>query len=149
MVSEKSRRIIEIILILLTLIPFLLLGISMSVFVAASPTINFENSAAMIHDLANACITISSIILATILAITAILINRKSAKSLTIWLINTCSLPIFGIIFGLISLFYSYIEGFFQYAKTTLVLSIMFTILGILAIYIVLERKTDQLLGGE
>jgi hypothetical protein len=105
---------------------------------------NFSETAStfeMIRSLDNACITVSSVILATILAMMAIIIT-KVPKIDIYRLLDVSSLPFFGIVTGLFSLYLSYFD--FSSSKFLLAFTMEFTIGGIFALYLILTLKKKQ-----
>jgi NADH:ubiquinone oxidoreductase subunit 6 (subunit J) len=95
----------------------------------------------MIRNLDNACITISSIILAAILAIMTILITKDPKLSGDQFL-DISSIPFFAIVCSLFSLYLTYFD--FNNAKLLLALSMEFTIGGIFALYFILTFKREK-----
>jgi len=95
----------------------------------------------MIRSLDNSCITILSIILATILAMMAIIIT-KVPKVDIYRLLDISAIPFFGIVTGLFSLYTSYFD--FGTSKILLAATMEFTIGSIFALYVILTLKRKQ-----
>jgi len=122
--ERKSRKIIEILILIFNIV-FIFIGGFIANNIMNSPAITFSNST-IIQDLSISSITISSIFLATILAISAILVTK--AQSIPKRHIGISILPIIAIMAGFFSQYYSYFETSFQISRNLLGISMMCTI---------------------
>jgi len=135
----KEGTLEKIILVIVSIVWFVVL-VAVPVFIFIYPNFSQPSDATldMFRSLDNACITISSVILATILAIMTILISKDSPFS-SYKLLDISSLPFFAIVTGLFSLFMTYFD--FNSARLLVALSMEFTIGSIFALYLIISLK--------
>jgi uncharacterized membrane protein YdcZ (DUF606 family) len=116
-----------------------MIGVWMVIAIAIGITITFNPSINQdfIKTMSDACITVSSIFLASILAIFAI-ISTKSKKRIPV---EVTTLPIFGIITSLFSLYFVYLENYLSTARGLIALSMELTIGSFLAITLLLNYE--------
>lgn len=95
----------------------------------------------MIQTLDNACLTVSSVVLAAILAIVTLMVDKPANKKID-GVLNLAILPIAAIICGLFSLFTSYFD--FNHSKFLLAVTMEFTIAGIVGLYLLFTYKKDS-----
>lgn len=140
----SSRKIVIALMIIYTA-----LGASIAFQLASNPLIDFKNYGVMIRDLSNACITICSITIATILGVMAIISTRSTYNKTHSSLIDIIIFPVYGILFGFLSIYTSYFEEYFSTSKFLNGITIMLTITSILVIYIIFTFKKDTIIIKE
>ena len=125
------------------MIIYTVVGASIALQLALNPMIDFKNYGVMIRDLSNACITICSITIATILGIMAIITTRSTNNKIQYPLIDIIIFPIYGVLFGFLSIYTSYFEDYFYTSKFLNGITIMLTITSVMS---TIEcRKYDML----
>jgi hypothetical protein len=126
---------IKVISIIAIVIIWLYIAVEIAVIIISNPLITYDSPVGLVKDLATASITVSSIVLATILGICAIIAN-KSEEHLPI---QVSILPILGIVCGLFALYFSFFESDFSKAKSLLAVSLELTIGSFMIIFILLN----------
>ena len=133
---------IENVIFVLIAIVWISVAILIPVHVVIYPTFtNTSSTYEMIRNLDNACITVSSVIIASILAMVAIIVTKVSNK-IIYRLLDVSAIPFFGLICGFFSLYLSYFD--FNNSKFLLALTMEFTIGGIFALYLILTLKRNR-----
>lgn len=109
---------------------------------------NSEQWLDMIRSMDNACITVSSITLATFFAIMALMVSRRPDKSLPWWVFTMAIPSLGGALTGLFSLFFSYNPSVitFDASKNLLVLAMGFTIVSGVLLFIIMNFLKDSFL---
>jgi len=133
---------LENIIFTLVTIVWLVVFVLIPIHIVIYPNFSESNSTfEMIRGLDNACITVSSVIIATILAMMAIIITK--VPNIVIYrLLDVSAIPFFGIVTGLFSLYLSYVD--FNSSKLLLAFTMEFTIGGIFVLYLILTLKKKQ-----
>ena len=117
--------------------------------IANSINITFNTPEGYILGMANACITINSIALATILAVIAIIASVKQTMKASRQYLVLSLIPIIGIGCALFSLNYSYFDSTFDMAKELLAASIEISIASIFVVYLLLAKLSLPPVGSE
>jgi hypothetical protein len=112
-----------------------------------SKDITFNNPQNFINSISNACITVSSITLAAIFAIIAIIETKSPEKAAKLMPIS--AIPIFAIILSLFSLYFSFFESSFQSAKGLLAGAMELTVASIIILYIMVDKVKFSSKDGE
>ncbi|MGD0080226.1 MAG: hypothetical protein ABSB80_06225 [Methanoregula sp.] len=114
---------------------FTLLAIIIASFIATS-NITYTFPLGYINEIANACILVSSITLATIYAIITIIVTKPSKNCPNF--VPVSIIPIVGIITGVLALTLSPFSDTFVWAKNVLVISVIFTFSGFTILYLLM-----------
>jgi len=119
--------------------PVIFFWIILAAGVAFVITMNPNITIDFIKDLSNACITISSIALATILAFFAIISTKMKTEQIKKLPIGLIIIPIFGAFLGLFALYFAYFN--LNSAKILLAVSMEFTVGNFLVLYSLANKE--------
>lgn len=120
--------------------------VGLYIFVSTSVT-NTKNWLDMIRSVDNACITISSITLAAIIAIMAIIAAKNPDKPIKNTVFYMAIPSIIGSITSLFSLYFSYNPVTFDASKDLLSLSMGFSVISLLILLIIMNFEKDKIIG--
>jgi len=112
---------------------FIAVGVAFVVINNSNVTLDF------VKDLSNACLTISSISLATILAFFAIIATKMNSGQIKKLPIGLIIIPILGAFLGLFALYFAYFN--LNSAKILLAISMEFTVGNFLVLYSLVEKQ--------
>ncbi|HVN65497.1 MAG TPA: hypothetical protein VMT31_02645 [Methanomicrobiales archaeon] len=130
---------------ILFIVFWILLAATTAFQIITNPDITFETHAGMIQELSSICITINSITLATLAAVFSIIVIRKPDISIAHIPAEYASIPIDGILISLMTSYFSHMKEDFVIAKWLLGIAIMLTVVGIIALYVMLRWQKQRL----
>ena len=139
---ESLSNVLKNVIILIYIVVIIVTGIFIVIMVPSTSA-----SLELIQNVDNACLTISSISLAAILAIIAIIVTRSPAKSVKPSIFYRAIPSIGGALTALYSLLFSY-SGIYDAGKNLLTLSMAFTVLSLLMLFIIFNFEKDKFFAG-
>ncbi|HVP25147.1 MAG TPA: hypothetical protein VMS81_04120 [Methanomicrobiales archaeon] len=130
---------------ILFIVFWIIIAASTAFQIITNPDITFETHAGMIQELSSICITINSITLATLAAVFSIIVIRKPDISIAHIPAEYASIPIDGILISLMTTFFGHMKDDFEISKWLLGIAIMFTVVGIIALYVMFRWQKEWL----
>jgi len=106
-------------------------------------TVNAATQSVMIQTVDNACLTISSITLAAIIAIIAIIVARAPEKPIKYTVFYFAIPSIAGALTGLFSMLFSFMS-LYDPAKNLFALTIGFTVVSLVILFIIMNFEKDN-----
>lgn len=99
--------------------------------------ISFNSPPNFIQEMVITCITISSIVIAAIIAYYAIITQKMEIVDIGRISMDVLFIPVLTVFFGLFSLYFSFFEEYFIWAKNLFALTMELTITNFLILYLI------------